>query len=273
MKNYDREEAQLLARLFPSVASQMRGMLSGLYLAATSLASAEAREKDPELDRRAARLDQNYYQILRLVNSLTAAARLDSEYPLPMQDCDLVALTQDFCNEAEPLAELLNLDLQFVCTQPQIICAVNPSSIQQALYHLLSNAFKFTKSGGTVIVSIKSSNEQVLITVSDTGCGMDDIQLNTMYNRFCHKDLMDPPPQGLGLGLSLCQRIAEDHGGTLLAESRVGVGSKFTLRLPARRSNYANLSDVRFDYAGGFNRALLGLADALPIEAFYIRNR
>ena len=89
MENYEREEAELLASLFPSIAVQLRGMLSGLYLAATALAPAEAREKDAELDRKAAQLDQNYYQMLRLVNGLTAAARLDARTPLPLQDCDL----------------------------------------------------------------------------------------------------------------------------------------------------------------------------------------
>ena len=81
MENYERKEAQLLASLFPSIAAQLRGMLSGLYLAATALAPAEAREKDPELDRRASRLDQNYYQLLRPVNYLSAAARLDAQTP------------------------------------------------------------------------------------------------------------------------------------------------------------------------------------------------
>ena len=59
LENYEREEARLLTSLFPSITAQMRGMLSGLSLAAAALAPAEAREKDPELDRRAARLDQN----------------------------------------------------------------------------------------------------------------------------------------------------------------------------------------------------------------------
>lgn len=59
----------------------------------------------------------------------------------------------------------------------------------------------------------------------------------------------------------------------MAAESRLGTGSRFTARLPIRRSNRSGLSDARFDYTGGFNQALLGLADALPTEAFVIRNR
>jgi signal transduction histidine kinase len=273
VENYEREEAQLLASLFPSIATQLRGMLSGLYLAATALAPAEAREKDPELDQRAARLDQNYYQLLRLVNCLSAAARLDAHTPLPMQDCDLVGLIQETCDEAEHLAQLLNLELTFDCVLPQLICAVDPESIRQLLFQLLSNAFKFTPAGGAVTVALKRQKDHVLMEVADTGCGIDELQMKVLFDRYTHKELRDPPPHGLGLGLPLCLRIAADHGGRMLAESKLDTGSLFTLRFPIRHTIRNNLSDSMFDYTGGFNRALLGLADALPEEAFSIHNR
>ncbi len=76
----------------------------------------------------------------------------------------------------------------------------------------------------------------------------------------------------MGLGLALCRRIAERHGGMLMAESQVGKGSRFTLSLPDRQVE-SSVSDVPFDYTGGFNRTLLALADALPVRAFLIRNQ
>lgn len=273
MENHDREEAQLLASLFPSIATQMRGMLSGLYLAATALAPAEARENDPELDRNAARLDQNYYQLLRLVNSLTAAARLESKMPLVLENCDLVALVGKFCDEAEPLAKLLGLTLTFDCKLPQLICAVNQEALHQYLFQMASNAFKFTPAGGSVSIALRRSGGHAFLEVADTGCGMDDLQKKMLFERYRHKELLDPPPHGLGLGLPLCHRIAEDLGGTLFAESKLGEGSKFTLSLPIAQTNRTQLSDTHFDYSGGFNRTLLGLSDALPVEAFLIRNR
>lgn len=273
MENYEREEARLLTSLFPSITAQMRGMLSGLYLAAAALAPAEAREKDPELDRRAARLDQNYYQLLRLVNSMSAAARLSAAVLPPMQDRDLAGLVQEICGEAEPLARLLKLELRVRCVPERLVCALDEEAIRQVLFQLLSNAFKFTAAGGRVTVSLTQQDGQALLEVTDTGCGMDDIQLGTMFERYRHPELRDPPPCGLGLGLALCFQIAEEHGGCLLAESRVGEGSRFTMRIPVRRTGRSGLSDAKLDYTGGFNRVLLGLADALPPEAFSIRNR
>lgn len=273
MENYDREEAQLLISLFPSIAAQMRGMLSGLYLAATALVPAEAREKDPELDRRAAQLDQNYYQLLRLVNCLSSAARLDAQTPLPMQDCELTGIVREICDESEHLARLMNLKLKLDCALPQLICAADPESIRQLLFQLLSNAFKFTPAGGCVTVTLKRTDDQVTLEVADTGLGINDLQMKSLFDRYSCRDLRDPPPHGLGLGLPLCLRIAEDHGGRMMAESRLGAGSRFMVRFPIRRANRSNLSDAKLDYTGGFNRALLGLADALPTEAFAICNR
>ena len=75
-----------------------------------------------------------------------------------------------------------------------------------------------------------------------------------------------------GLGLSLCRRIAEGHGGTIMAESVVGKGSRFTLSIPDRKTGSGGVSDIALDYSGGFNRTLLALADALPAKAFLLRN-
>ena len=72
--------------------------------------------------------------------------------------------------------------------------------------------------------------------------------------------------------LRLCRRIAEGHGGVLMAESQVGKGSRFTLSLPDQQKG-TGVSDVAVDYSGGFNPTLLSLADALPVEAFLIRNQ
>ena len=76
-----------------------------------------------------------------------------------------------------------------------------------------------------------------------------------------------------GLGLPLCRRIAERHGGSIMAESKVGAGSRFTLSLPDERVENHRLGDISLEYGGGFNRTLLGLADAMPAKAFLLRNQ
>ncbi len=261
-----------LAAPFPSVAAQLRIALSNLHLAAAQLAPADAREKDPQLDARAAILDQSYYQLLRLVNSLSAAAYLQNDDPLPLQDRDIVALVGDICARTAGLAPLLGLEVRFVCAMERHICALHPDALEQLVYHLLSNALKFTPAGGTVTVELRRSQGRLLLSVTDTGCGIPPERLPTLFDRYLNPLEQDPLPHGLGLGLPLCRRIAQGHGGTLMAESHPGKGSRFTLSLPDRQVGTA-VQDVAFDYAGGFNRTLLALADALPSRAFLVRSQ
>lgn len=261
-----------LAALFPAIAAQMRGALSNLHLAAAQLAPESAREQDPRLDARAAVLDRSYYQLLRLVNTLSSAARLSSGLPLSLEDRDIVELVSEICQRAGALAPLLDLELRFSCPMEHHLCALAPDALEQLLYHLLSNAFKFTPAGGTVTVELRRSQGRILLRVSDTGCGISEERLASLFAPPQQPDRPAPPPHGVGLGLSLCRRIAEAHGGTLMAESRPGKGSRFTLSLPDRQSGQ-QVQDIRFDYSGGFNRTLLALADALPARAFSIRSQ
>lgn len=271
------EEAELqairrLAALFPNVSAQLRGGLSSLYLAAAQLAPPEVRELDPELDAKAALLDQSYYRLLRLANTLSAAEYLADDRPFPLQDKDLPLLVEEICGRAGGAAPFLRLDLRFRCARPRHICGVNAEGIEQFLYQTLSNAFKFTPPGGTVTVDLMVERKMVNLSVSDTGPGIDSERMEAIHRYYFQKGRIDPPPHGLGLGLALCWRIAEGHGGRLLVASQPGQGSRFTLSFPDRRAG-TGVSDAPFDYAGGFNRTLLALADALPREAFLIRNR
>ena len=236
--------------LFPVIAAQIREALSTMHLAALRAVPAQARELDPELDRRAAAMDQSYYRLLRLVNLLSAAS-VPPDAPLSLENRDMVGLLRDVCDRAVGLAELLGLELRFSCGLYRRVCAVEPRSIEQLLFHLLSNAFKFTPAGGTVTVELWAQKRQVCFSVTDTGSGISPERMDTLFDRYLHPDQRDPAPHGMGLGLALCRRS--------------------TVSLPERQLE-GSVSDVApFDYAGGFNPTLMALADALPVEAFRIR--
>lgn len=263
-------EKDHLTALFPQIALQMRYALSSLHLAASTLAPAEAREWDQELDQRAAVLDQSFYQLLRLVNQLSAAVYLTDEEPLPLRDRDIGEFFQELCAQAGSLAAYRGIDFRVENQLGYHTCAVAPDAMEQLFFNLLSNAFKFTPAGGTVTVTLRLKGGYIHLSVADTGCGIEPERMEHIFEGFAHGDPMAPPPHGLGLGLALCRRFAEGQGGALLARSTPGEGSVFTLSLPDRRVN-ETVRDLAVDYAGGFNRALLGLADALPAKAFRVR--
>ena len=141
-------------------------------------------------------------------------------------------------------------------------------AIRKLLLNLLSNALKFTPKGGSVRVRVKTEGRFVKITVADTGRGMDSDTLAHLFDRFMDGGQNPMPPRGLGLGLPICQRIAQGHGGMIVAQSEEGKGSLFTVSLPAVKAGRVQLKDRGSDYAGGFNRTLVEMSDALSSEAF-----
>ena len=265
------QHRQELALLLPGIANQMRVLLSNLRLAASQAIPAELRERDPALDAKAAVLDQSFYRLLRLVNSLSAAEYLTEDHPLLLRDTDLVKLVGTVCETSGDLAELLGIHLRFICAMERRICAVSPAALEQLLYHLLSNALKFTAAGGTVTVELKKRGTQLLLSVADTGCGIPPERLEHLFDS-CLQPQKAVPRHGLGLGLPLCRAIAERHGGRIAVESVPQQGTRFTVSLPDRQLG-AQVSDVSPLYDSGFNRPLLGLADALPAGAYTVRNQ
>ncbi len=256
--------------LLPQAAAQMRGALSNLYFAAARLAPASAREQDPELDAKAALVDQSYYRLIRLVNNLSATRYL-SEEPLPLRDQDVVEFVTDIFAKAASLAPLRGLETRLLCAADRHICAFCPDALEQLLYQLLSNAFKFTASGGLITVELRLTGGRVFLSVEDTGPGIAPERLEALFDSYHQAEQPAPPPQGLGLGLALCRGIAQGHGGLITAESRQGKGSRFTFSMPDHLSG-TTLADVHFDYGGGFNHTLMALSDAMSPEAFVIRN-
>ena len=265
------EQHETEAALLPNIANQMRSLLSNLYLAASQVIPPEQREQDPALDAKAAILEQSFFRLLRLVNSMSAAEYLSDSQTLSLRDADLVKLVSEVCESSADLAEQLGIQLKFVCAMDRRVCAIHPAAVEQMLYHLLSNALKFTPAGGTVTVELKKSGETLRLTVSDTGCGIPPERMAHLFDGCFQPGHPSPAPYGLGLGLPLCRAIAEKHGGSITVESAPGKGSRFMVTLPDRQLG-SQLSDIPSVYNGGFSRPLLGLADALPSDAFAVRN-
>ena len=261
-------EITLLSQVLPHVAEQLRPSLTNLHLAVTRLVPPELREQDAEADTVAAVTSQSYFRLLRVVNNLSCAPQLLEESPFVTENTDVVSFLDALCRQAEPLAHEAGLTFVYKFEPSSLVAAIDREQIERLVWNLLSNAFKFTNQGGAVTLAVKRAGEQVLLSVSDTGCGIPDDLMPTVFDRWLHVDRTDPSPHGLGLGLPLCRNIAERHGGRLLLQSEPGKGTTVTVALPCRKHTDISVRDVDFDYAGGFQRVLLELADALPYGAY-----
>lgn len=129
--------------------------------------------------------------------------------------------------------------LQTVANEKKVIIVNNVSeqsmahtsaSIEIVFRNLISNAIKFTNPGGIVTIALSELNEQPQISITDTGIGMGQEDMEKLFKEF-HSTPGTHNEQGTGLGLMLCKDLVENHGGTISVESKVGEGTTFMFTL------------------------------------------
>jgi len=111
--------------------------------------------------------------------------------------------------------------------------------VKQILFNLLSNAVKFTPSGGKVTLAARAADEQVVISVHDTGIGISAEEQEKIFEEF-YQVGASRTQEGTGLGLALTRRLVELHHGRLVVESEPGVGSTFTATMPLHQAEVAH---------------------------------
>jgi len=133
----------------------------------------------------------------------------------------------------EGLATERRVTFRATPTEGSLTAMADADKVQQVLLNLLSNALKFTPSGGTVIISGALEKLHVLVQVADTGTGIPADKLEAIFDPFVQVDQRRVRAQeGIGLGLSISRELSRAMGGDLTVQSSLGRGSTFTLRLP-----------------------------------------
>jgi heavy metal sensor kinase len=173
----------------------------------------------------------------RLTNDLLLLAEGESEaHPSLLGDLDCAALVRQSGGMFAGVAEERGLRLD-VEAPAAVRVRGDARQLRQVVGNLLDNAIRFTPAGGRVSMRIGTDSGQAraVLTVEDTGCGIDARLLPRVFDRFVQADAARDrgnPDRGGGLGLPICKAIVERHGGTIDAESRPGRGSRLTVRLP-----------------------------------------
>ena len=183
-------------------------------------------------------LEQALNEVTRmadLVNSLLSLARADEGRFDIVRDVVLLdSILRDIAETAAILGEPNGIAVDVSECEPLSVEGDAPR-LRQLLLNLVENAIKYTTVGGTVELSLAAENGAAVLTVKDTGMGIAAADLPFIFERFWRADRARSRASGrggTGLGLAISQYIAQAHGGTLTAQSRLGRGSTFTLTLP-----------------------------------------
>ncbi len=169
--------------------------------------------------------------LLDMINTMLMISKTEAGVDKPIrEEMDLSVMVRNACDLFKTIAEDNNLTLDCHIPEHGIITG-DTRAIQRMLANLIDNAIKYTASGGRVRIAIPECSENnTIITVSDTGCGISAADFPHIFERFYRCD-PSRAKAGTGLGLSLARAIARAHGGDITVESRPGHGSIFTVSL------------------------------------------
>jgi signal transduction histidine kinase/CheY-like chemotaxis protein len=205
-------------------------------LAAILMAAESANDNGGGLDPANVQLIQRQTRHLtRLVDDLLNLTRLTSgRIVLQKELVDLAALITECERNFEEQAASQKVTLEVKQSEEQLLIEGDVVRLEQIINNLVTNALKYTPAGGKVTIESLVEGDSVLLRVRDSGIGIPPDQLEQIFGLFTQAtNIGRRGTEGLGIGLSLVQRLTKLHGGTILARSDgVGRGSEFELRLP-----------------------------------------
>ena len=171
--------------------------------------------------------------LLALIDEILDLSRVEAgEVSLDISEANIVEVLREVTDLLEPLIDRprVGLAVEAEAGLPRIF--TDRDKLKQILLNLLSNAIKYTDDG-SIAVRAETTDGRLRIGVSDTGVGIPGDELGRIFDEFHRADATSAQPRsGTGLGLTISRRLARTLGGDVTVESRLGVGSTFTLDLP-----------------------------------------
>ena len=246
---------EFLANLSHELRTPMNIIIGWAHLLRTGPLDDNQKQRATEAIERAARSQA------QLIEDLLDVSRIvTGKFRLVMQDMDVGRVLQLASESLRLVAQSKQIALNLVRDDTDARINGDPDRLQQVFWNLLSNAVKFTPAGGRVDVHLKPSADDVSITVTDTGIGIDPDFLPFVFERFRQADSTSTRQHsGMGLGLAIVRHVVELHGGSVRADSAgEDQGSEFTVTLPRLTQAQAALKQR------GDVPAVLGSGDSLP---------
>jgi len=240
---------QMIARLERAFSRQRQFTADASHELRTPLAVIQAestlalRKKRAESDYRKSLglISREVSHMSALVDKLLFLARSDTgKEQLNLEAVNLKELLADLASETEVLCQEKGLQLKLGPLE-NLVVKGDKVELKQLFFNLLDNAIRYTPIGGSVTVSVERKRETAVVAIEDSGIGIPEEHIPHIFERFYRVDKARSRAEGgSGLGLSICQHIAEVHCGRIEVESQIGKGSTFSVSLPLPESSQSN---------------------------------
>ncbi|MBZ9684931.1 PAS domain-containing sensor histidine kinase [Clostridium estertheticum] len=234
------EYNKLRTEFFANISHELRTPLN-MILGSIQLVNITTNDKviiNPEIkiEKYMSIIKQNCYRLVRLVDNLIDITKIDAGYlDISLQNGDIVKVVEDIALSVVEYVESKGLELIFDTDIEEKFMAFDADKIERIMLNLISNAIKFTKPCGKIYVNIQNKQENIVISVRDTGIGVPIEKQNEIFERFIQVDKsLSRKQEGSGIGLSLVKSLVEMHEGKIYINKEITEGTEFVIELPVK---------------------------------------
>lgn len=219
----------------------------------------------PEIKTAIDLVNKNTRRLLHLVNQLMDFRKLEhGKMILNVSKVDLDKILSDIIESFRSLSEQQDISLTYLPVNIEDETWLDFQKLENILYNLLSNAFKYTDRGGKIMLKVfhdHTESNMLTIEVSDTGVGIEKEKLEFVFNRFYQIETKSERRIGTGIGLALTKELVEVHKGSITVTSELGKGTIFTIRIPTQKKSYTaeEISEKLYE-SGSLNQQVLNLS-------------
>ncbi len=237
---HEQEINEAKLQFFINISHEIRTPLS---LIISPLKKLMAIDKDNDRQSAYFTMHRNSERILQLINQLLDIRKIDKgQMLLKCQEVEMVTLTEDICSLFDDQIKAKQIDLQFHHPMAELNAWVDPNNFDKILMNVLSNAIKFTPKNGAISLQLNTlegenapgnTRREMEWIVSDNGPGINESEVERIFERFYQTRNTPRETEGTGVGLHLTRSLVELHHGTIKAENNPdGLGCRFIIRLP-----------------------------------------
>ena len=215
-----------------SVSHELRTPLTSVKGFSSLLVNEKFGKLPEEARKRLLKIDNNVNSLMNIVNTLLDISRIESgKMEVKIAPFEITKLIKDVADFLSPQIQVKKINLSFEFSK-SVTAYLDKNLIERVLINLINNAIKFTAAGGEITLKCIQKDKQAIVSVSDTGCGMRESDLEKVFQEFFRASNPSITQiEGSGLGLSLVKKIIDTHKEKIWAESKLGNGSTFTFTL------------------------------------------
>lgn len=230
LKEYDRLKSEFVSTVSHELRTPLSIIMGAIKLMLDEIPGKIVHEQKDVL----ATAMESVKRLSKIVDSLLSISRIESgRLDLQIAVVNICELVKDTVSDYKPLAREKGICLDCEVPQQSVDISLDPDKTKQVLINLISNSLKFTPEGGWVKVICAEQDEEVLVSVRDSGVGIAKEDIPKLFDKFTQFGRRaGPGEKGTGLGLAISKGIVELTRGRIWAESELGKGSKFTFTLP-----------------------------------------